>query len=382
MIALKTNRLESILASKKDIAGWLIEGAGIYFFNKYLPTWKQGVVTSREERKNQRTLLNYTLGIEHIIDADPTKVVDHTRPTVYLHGWGDTKNSAKLIKANCDVLPGDIVTFNFRDAGVILAKWRYSNLGQLPDVLSALYAIKWTKDNTGAKAIDLFGYSRGGATLLNTLAVLNDDSGAYDADLQRIGITAQERSEILTLLQRGCHVLDCPLTDMNVTINEFIKHKKIPIKNESNSFWIKAFQAFTRYKKDGLQGLSSAQSFTNLHLNILMHFQHRDTIVSNKNEAELYKHLYQSNPNTTYMVLGNNGGHLHSHAALAHTVHSFKKKFGGSYDPEYVAQYDAIKNTIPVGNRLLQPGMCVEDIIALYYKQCHEADSKKKKHAA
>ena len=375
-MAIKTNRYETVKTTKKEVFRWMMEGAGIYLFNKYLPTWKKGVPQTREHKRDQKKLLHYKLQIEHIIDTDPTTKTNHRRPTIYLHGWGDTKHSAKLLKAFCDVLPGDIITFHFRDHAVFLAKLRYSNLGQLPDVLSTIYTIKWTKDNLHVKEVDLFGYSRGGATLLNTLAVLNDTSGTYDADLEKIGVTSHERKELLAMIQRGCHVLDCPLTDMNVSIDEFMKKKT----GKKSPFWIKAFEVFTRYKRDGLQGLSSAKALAGLKLNILMHFQHKDSIVSNQNETELYTRLYNHNPRTTFMVLGNNGGHLHSHAALAQTLHSFKKKFGSSYDPEYVAQYAATKNELPSANRLLCPGTQVEKTISRYYEKCHKEEEHK--HAA
>ena len=369
-MAIKTNRYETVKTTQKKVFSSLMEGAGIYFFNKYLPTWKKGVQQTRKHKREQKQLLHYKLQIEHIIDTDPTKRTNHERPTIYLHGWGDTKHSAKLLKAFCDVLPGDIITFQFRDHGVFLAKLKYSNLGQLPDVLSTIYAIKWTKDNLHAKEVDLFGYSRGGATLLNTLAVLNDKSEKYDADLEKIGVTSHERKELLAMIQRGCHVLDCPLTDMNVTIKQFMKKKM----GSKSPFWLKAFEALTRYKRDGLQGLSSANALAGLKLNILTHFQHKDSIVSNKNETELYKRLYKHNPRTTFMVLGNNGGHLHSHSALAQTVHTFKKKFGGSYDPEYTAQYESTKNDLPIANRLLCPGSQVEQTISRYYEECHKKE--------
>ncbi len=370
-IEIRTNRYEKVMTTKKDVFSWLMEGAGIYFFNRYETTWKQGVQQTRVHKKEQKKLLHYKLQIEHIIDTNPKTVVNHNRPTIYLHGWGDTKQSAKLLKAFCDVLPGDLITFNFRDNGVLLPKFGYSNLGQLPDVLSTIYVIKWTRDNLNVQEVDLFGYSRGGATLLNTVAVLNDKNGTYDKDLASIGITQEDRKSLLSMIQRGCHVLDCPLTNMNVTVGEFMKSK--------NSFWVSAFETVTRYKRDGLQGLTSALTFGNLKLNMLVHFQHHDKIVSNKNEAELYRRLSKHNPMSIFMVLGNNGGHLHSHAALANTIHTFKRTFGSSYDPEYVSQYHQLKNEQLIANRLLRPGYHADRIIERYYDECHKNEIACKK---
>jgi pimeloyl-ACP methyl ester carboxylesterase len=359
-IELKTNQVQTILASKDRYVPALVEAAQVYLFNKYLPTWKKGVKPSLSERREHKRVLKYKPHIEHIVDLDPAIVVNHRRPTLFLHGWGDTKHSAKLLKAYCDVLPGDVVTFNFRDQGVIIPKLRCSNLGQLPDVLSALFTLKWMKDTLQIDEVDLCGYSRGGATLLNMICVLHDASGAYDYDLARIGIDAQERAALLRMIERGCHVLNCPLTDANVTIESRMKNTK----------WINLFEQFTKYKRNGLQGLRSAQGFAGLRLNMLIHFQHNDRIVSNLNEAELYYRLATHNPKDTYIVLGDNGGHLHSHAALAHTIHAFKKKYGSSYDPRYVSQYYDTLSNHDLANRLLQPGNQAEQIIDAFHEQC------------
>ena len=235
-------------------------------------------------------------------------------------------------------------------------------------MLPALYVIKWAKDSLGLDSVDLFGYSRGGATILNAIAILNDKTGEYDDELTRIGIDQQERRAILKMIQRGCIVLNCPLTDANVSAAFRFKN-----------FAPKALQAFAKvgcYQPKGMQALASAQQLGKLKLKFLIHFQHHDTIVSNENEANLYHRLAYYNPRTTYIVLGNNGGHLHTHAALAHTVHTFKKIFGGSYNPGYDSQYHATKYEQIYENLLLQPGKKAEQIIADYYQLCKEKNQK------
>lgn len=363
-ITLKTNRIKQLITTRRHVLGNLWDAATIYFWNKYLPEWRKGHEPTAEQKKQIRKLLHYNPHIEHIIDSSPTASINHKRPTIYYHGWGDTKNSAKLIKAYGDVLPGDLITFHFRDRGVILPKLRHANLGQLPDVLSGLVVLKWAADTLNLDAIDLYGYSRGGATILNTLAVLNDKTGAYDTDLMRIGIDADERKKLLSIIQNGSIVLDAPLTDMNVSVNERLKN------HGKNA--VKALSKITQYQPYGLQGLTSAHQLDGLKLNILLHFQYKDRIVSNRNEAELYQALYEQNPKTTYIVLGNDGGHLHTHASLAHVIHTFRKMFGGSYDREYDAQYQATKSRKNVAANLLQPGKKVREVIDGYYGRCAE----------
>ncbi len=363
----KTNCIQTIVTTREHIFSNLWHGLGIYFWNKYMPTWHKGVEPTAAQKKEQRKLFHYNLRIEHIIDHDPHVEARHDRPTIFFHGWGDTKNSAKLLKAFTDVLPGDIITFHFHDHGVIIPKLRHANLGQLPDVLTGLYVLKWACNTLHLSAVDLFGYSRGGATILNLIAVLNDKTGRYDGELTRIGIDATERHALLAMIQKGTIVLDCPLTDVNVSVS--MRMKKF------TQHMIKTLSRVTKYEPTGLQGLTSALHFKGLKLNILLHFQYHDTIVSNQNEAELYRRLYATNPKTTYVVLGNDGGHMHTHAALAHTIHTFKKMFGGAYDKLYDAQYEAMSHskslgTTSLGTLLLQPGKNIDAVINDYYDGC------------
>ena len=360
----KTNPLHTAATTRGNTIASVADAAGLYFLGKYRPTWQRGVQPTYPDRNAQKVLFNYNLTIEHIIDNSQNVQTNHKRPTLFFHGWGDTKNCAKLLKAFCEVLPGDVITFNFHDRGVIIPKVWHSNLGQLPDVLPALYVLKWAKDNLKLDEIDLFGYSRGGAVALNMISVLNDKTGKYDKEFIRLDISAQDRKEMLNMIQRGCITLNCPLTNVNVSANYRFKELAPNI--------LKAFSKLGRYQIDGIQAIESAQKFDGLKLNILLHFQYNDTIVSNENEAELYNRLAQHNPDTTYVVLGNNGGHLHTHAALAHTIHTFKKTFGSSYDPEYDKQYHTTKSLQTDANILLQPGNHANKVITNYYYMCSQ----------
>lgn len=371
----KTNMLQQVITNRANTLSMLWDCVSIYLGGKYRDTWQPGIQPSRAQKKEQQKLFHHNLAIEHIKDCDPAIKLNPRRPTLFLHGWGDTKNSAKLLKAYCDVLPGDIITFNFRDRGILFPKLKYSSLGQLPDVLQALYVLKWTKDTLNLDAIDLFGYSRGGATTINMIAVLNEKTGIYDADLARIGINAEERAELLNVIQNGSIVLNCPLTDLNTTARFRLKDYAPQA--------LRALATVSKYKLDGLQALDAAKNLTGLKLNILIHYQHNDCVVSNENEAEFYKRLARHNPETTFVVLGNDGGHLHTHHALSRTLHTFRKMFGGSYDPAYDIHYrlyTAHQRTC--ANKLLQPGLRAESCINSFNTWCKAelAHQKKQRH--
>ncbi len=368
-IAGKTNPLHAAATTTKDAWTSLINAGRFYLLGSYSPTWQRGAIPTCADQNAQKNLFNYNLEIEHIVDANSAIQTNQNRPTLVLHGWGDTKNIAKLLKGLCDVLPGNVITFNFHDRGVIIPKIHHSSLGQLHDVLPALYTLKWARDRLNITEIDLFGYSRGAATVLNMIAVLNDKTGTYDKDLARLDIYAQERNSLLSMIQRGCITLNCPLSNANMTAAFRFK--------EYAPNLLKAFARVGHYQIDGLQALQSAEKFDGLKLNILLHFQNNDTIVSNQNEAKLYNRLAKHNPKTTYVVLGDNGGHIHTHAALAHAVHTFRKQFGSSYDPEYDTQYQATESLLTDANKLLQPGKQAKHVIAQYYNKCQTADCQK-----
>ena len=370
-LMIKRNRLSSLLSEKKRI-NYLFEAATIYLGNRYEPTWIKGIQPSKDDIRQQRAFFGYNLGIEHIIDTNPATIKNEKHVTIYFHGWGDHRNSARLLKAFCDVLPGDLISFNFKDRGMLLAPVHQSSFGQLPDVLPALYVLSWAKRNLPISAFDLFGYSRGGATVVNLIAVLNDKTGIYDVALNRIGIDAKERQELLAMIQRGSLVLDCSLIDMNVTINEFFTFI-------SPKFITNLLEKFSKYDRNGLQALQSAQSFADLKLKTLIHFQHKDSIVSNQKESEFYKAIAQHNPADTYLVLGNDGGHLHTHESLAHALHAFRKKYSGAYDPEYIESYSITRGFHTIASKLLRPRFkAVESVINNFYTACC-GDKKKSK---
>ena len=369
----KVNAIHDVAYNGKNVVSSIFDAMGLYFWNVYRDTWQPGAQPTREQKKEQRKLFGYNLRIEHIIDNDPQIAKVKKRPTLFIHGWGDTKGSARVMKAYCDVLPGDIITFNFRDRGVIMPKIQHTSMGQLPDVLQALYVLKWARTTLDLNEIDIFGYSRGGATTINMIAVLNDKTGKYNEELARIGIDKEERKKLLDMIQNGCIVLNCPLMDLEVCAeNRFHSFAKKALK---------ALELFSSYKRDGMQAIDMAKKLDGLNLKILMHFQFNDRIVPNKREAEFYHNVSAHNPYSTFVVLGNDGGHLHTHRALSNTVHIFKQMYGSSYDPRYVDQYHATKHTQKYASKLLRPGKHAEQCIADYYAECQSlrAVNKNKK---
>ncbi len=344
---------------------YFCKGAAVHVLNHTCPNLATRLCPLSEKQK-QLKLFGYDLGIEYHTHSDNRFFKPEKRAIFYLHPWGvvgmPNKNHAHLLKLY-DVLPGDLITFNFPDGiwRAPIPAW-YSSLGQLSDVLPALYALNYATDTFDLKAIDLFGYSRGGAVAVNMLAVLHDKSGTYDAALAEIGITSAKRKQLIALVENGSVVLNCPLIDGNVTLKKY-----------SRTIQFLA-HTFTNYKHDGLQALQSAQLLSDLKLQVLLHFQYNDTRVTNQKEAELYNAFAQCKLNTTYLLLGNDGGHVHSHDALSKAIHLFYKHVGGAYDTQQLQAYEEFtRNNQGSIACLLQPS--VEEskqIIASFHRSCRK----------
>lgn len=324
----------------------------------FLPLDKQyrRQVCSVQEVTNQRKLFGYNLEIEYQHGCGHYYHKTPNRAILYLHPWGfiglPHKRSSDLLRYY-NVLPGDVITFNFPDAG-----WRlpfpfiYSSFGQISDVLPALYTLAYSYDHFDIHAIDIFGYSRGGAVAINMIAVLNDTEGTYDELLAYIGIDAAKRKKLLEIVQKGSLVLNCPLADTNATMQMY------------SPLIRKFFSKVTQYKVDGLQALQSVQKLKGLSLNVLLHFQFHDRRVFNIKDGDLYIAFKQHNPATTYLVLGNDGGHIHTQTSLANAIHTFYKQIGAAYDHHFVneelAKYSLLAPTIDDAERVIQDfyGIC------------------------
>ncbi len=315
-------------------------------------------VVAAKEIAHQQKLFGYNLEIEYQDGCGHRYHKTPGRAILYLHPWGfigvPHKRSSDLLRYY-NVLPGDVITFNFPDAG-----WRlpfpfvYSSFGQLSDVLPAIYTLAYAYDHFHIRAIDIFGYSRGGAVAINMIAVLNDKAGIYDEKLAALGIDGEKREKLLETIKKGSLVLNCPLVDTNATLTMY------------SAFIRTFFSRVTQYKVDGLQALQSARSLADLAMPVLLHFQYHDRRVFNIKDGELYCIFKHSNPDATFLVLGNDGGHVHTHVTLAQTIHTFYKKIGAAYDPRFASEKNFTENA-----QLLAPSLeDAERVIQEFYTHC------------
>lgn len=313
----------SWLSPKKAALGLGV--AGLFAFTGYFALLRAGIIGTREQQ-----LFGYNLDIECLEEQNTQVKVIDKHPTLFLHGWGGSRRDATVLKYEYNVLPGTVVAFNFPDAHGFLSILSKTNLGQLNDVLVALYVLKQIKDTQSPKAIDLFGHSRGGAVAVNMIAVLADTSRIYDSALQNIGINAQERRELLQLILAGSVTLDCPLIDANCVFKKHVGEGFRP--------WLLSnLLRFGGYKPTGMQPITSLKKLAGLPLHIIYHGQTYDEVVGHEREDEFCKNLAQIFPQTSVFIRGDDGGHNHTHKTLANTIHTLRA--AKSHNPKLALTY-------------------------------------------
>lgn len=158
-------------------------------------------------------------------------------PTIYVHGFGDTGENFYQWK-NCEqCVLGPAMTFNLPDHQLLSNVFAFfkSSFGQWSDIAPTLYVLKLCRD-AGYKRVDLFGLSRGGATIINLLAVLNNNSYSsrlriFGPSLQKLGIDEQARKDILTMIQAGCITVDVPIKHLYYTLKNMVRTLRIGLFN-------------------------------------------------------------------------------------------------------------------------------------------------------
>lgn len=306
-----------------------------------------------------RSLLGYDPCITLTKEIDPT-VVRSTRKTIFFHGLGGNKDTAFIIKDyyGSEQLAGDIVSFDFVDANNGDMDVSKSSLGQWNDIKTSLYVLKKLHDG-GETEIGITGHSRGGATVVNMVAVLADQSGKYAADLATLGIDASLCATLLRMLQKGHIVLECPLIDVRTVIRHQIQRSTTELNNKS---WITRLLAvlsspltyssfassyssalsvdyslplvLQEYRPWNHQAITSADLWNGVRIPTIMHFQEDDEVVGNARNNEFYERLKAANgADCTYFHQGSDGGHNSSFKSFAIARNSFLRKYGASYKP-------------------------------------------------
>jgi hypothetical protein len=260
----------------------------------------------RTALQKQTSPFSYDLGIKLI----PSKQRD-ADTTVCCHGYGSSNEIVKAV-SSFNTIPDHVVGFNFPDYKCIAKNYdpRMSAFGTINEILPLLYVIRCCVIDAGLTKLNLYGFSAGGGAIINALAVLNRST--YDSQLTMIGIQEEEKRKIISALEGGIIVLDCPLK----SIDEIMS-----LRGKTAEFTILA----ERYIKNNMRPVDELHFLKGLKLTILVHFQSPDEILSNRDDNLFIDRLRHANRGITEVVIGNDGGHNAYHPSLWYNYRSLRK---------------------------------------------------------
>jgi hypothetical protein len=229
---------------------------------------------------------------------------DSQRTIICFHGYGDNYQIAQSLK-DLYLVESTLVSFNFPEHDIKQGRKydpKTASFGTIHELLPALYVLKKIVLDNALNSIDLYGFSAGGGTLINVIAVLNTTT--YDAELQKIGISAAEKKSLLSAIEKGIIILDTPLKSIEEIID---------FRGSTEEFEILA----KHYKDNGLRPIDSLQWLKGLSLTILLHFQKNDEILSNRDD-QLYIERLQAiqRKEKVTVILTDEGGHMTPHRLL------------------------------------------------------------------
>lgn len=224
------------------------------------------------------------------------------RVMICFHGYGGSYKIGSSLR-NLKCIDATLISFNFPDYGIKQGRkydYRKAALGTIDELLPALYVLKQVVIDRGLDSIDLYGFSAGGAALINVIGVLN--TSTYDPQLKKIGIGAIEKKKLLDAIQTGVLILDTPLKSIEEIID---------FRGSTEEFKYIA----KNYRDNNLRPIDSLRLLKGLSLDILLHFQEKDEILSNRDDLLFIDKLKAVQPSAA-IIIGNDGGHLSCHLSL------------------------------------------------------------------
>ena len=247
----------------------------------------------------------YDLGIEVVASKKNKAGV-----TICCHGYGGSSHIAEIVDSH-NAVPDHIVGFNFPDYDLTHRPYdpRKGTFGSIQELLPLFYIIKRCVCDAGLTSINLYGFSAGGAAVVNALVVLNETT--YDAQLVHIGITQEDKKRMMTAIEHGLIVLDCPMKSAEEIVD---------IRGQSTEFMLLA----ERYRANNMRPIDSVQRLKGLKLHILLHFQQPDGVIGNRDDQLFIDRLRAANSGTTEVVIGHEGGHNAYHASLWRRYHALR----------------------------------------------------------
>ncbi len=250
---------------------------------------------SDSSRSNKQPPFSYDLHLSSIEGSRDTAII-------CFHGFGGDYRVAHTV-APFFKGKASVISFNFPDygkrAGFLDQEETY--FGTIDEILPALYVLKQTIIDKGYRKVCLYGFSAGGAALVNCLSALS--SSTYDLNLRSIGVRDAEKKKILKVIQQGDVILDTPLKSIDELVALYGMTKELELIG-------------ARYQKNEMDPMQSIKKWKNLSLNLLVHFQVPDEVVSNRDDESFLQMLKRYNHGTTNVLIGSDSGHSLPHPSL------------------------------------------------------------------
>lgn len=220
---------------------------------------------------------------------------------ICFHGMG---GDYRIVNDIEPYLPGvNLVGFNFPDFGKFPHQFNphESSFGTVKELLPAIYVLdKYLAKHSYEKVI-LYGYSAGGAALLNSLIVLNGNE--YNKQLNEIGISVKRKKQILQVIQNAWIILDTPLKSIDEVLERHGMTEHVRVLG-------------SRYRDHHMVPIENTHKIGDLSLKILVHFQNPDEVLSNRDDDLFIEKLKKYNSGETLVLKGTGEGHMQPHPTL------------------------------------------------------------------
>jgi hypothetical protein len=299
----------------------------------YIPSYGQQNAVARFQELTASNRTKMYLGYDPCIEYIPD--ISHTTNNinVYLHGWKENKYTN--LRKSLFIPPA--VIFDFpdarRDKKVSL---RHASFGQKADILPTIFVLNAIIESGLAQQINFIGFSKGGATAINTIALLNKPK-SYKKDLASLHIDYSQCHAILQALKRGIIILDCPLKHVNYGIEQQVQKysssfiDNIPDNPTKPGNMVKRikkhllacidyicsvileyiiFPLYTCYAPWREQPINTVDDWPSESLTTIIRYDACDHMVSNNGDIPFYQKIHNKNPLRTFLVTSNQcGGH-------------------------------------------------------------------------
>lgn len=226
------------------------------------------------------------------------------RVMICFHGYGDNSDIAFYLR-NLKCIDSTLISFNFPEYDINKGRKydpKSATFGSIDELLPAFYTMKLAVLDEGLESIDLYGFSAGGGALINVIAILNTSN--YDLELKKIGIKKAEKKKLLSAIQKGIVVLDAPFKSIEEIID---------LRGSTAEFKILA----KKYRTNDLRPIDSLKRLKGLSLNILLYFQEKDEVLSNRDDNLYIERLKKHQVGGKLTVIkGSDGKHTSPHLLL------------------------------------------------------------------